>query len=108
MNKQKLLSILSHAAIFFSSAVVSVAIPLTIYFVSDDLVIKENAKESLNFHLNIWFWGIIIGVLTFLLIGWLFLPILLLVSWVMPIIAIFQILKDSDQPFRYPLIWRLL
>jgi uncharacterized Tic20 family protein len=111
MDKRKLLSILSQASIFLSSTVVSVAVPLAIYFVSDDQIVRENAKESLNFHFNVWLYGIIIGVLaffTFGLLGFILGPILLLFSIIMPILAIVQIWGDCDQAFRYPLIWRLL
>ncbi|TVQ46615.1 MAG: DUF4870 domain-containing protein [Gloeocapsa sp. DLM2.Bin57] len=111
MDKRKLLAILSQASIFLSSTVVSVGIPLAIYFVADDDVVKENAKESLNFHFNVWLYGIIIGVLAFFtlgLLGFILGPILLLFSIIMPILAIIQIWGNPDTPFRYPFIWRLL
>jgi len=111
MDKRKLLSILSHASIFLSATVVSIGIPLTIYFVSDDDVVKDNAKECLNFHFNVWLYGIIIGVLSFFtlgLLGFILGPILLLVSIIMPILALIQVSNDSGKAFRYPFIWRLL
>jgi uncharacterized Tic20 family protein len=111
MDKRKLLSILSHASIFLSSTVVSVGVPLAIYFVSDDQIVRENAKESLNFHFNVWLYGIIIGLLAFFtlgLLGFILGPILILFSIIMPILALVQIWGDSDRSFRYPLIWRLL
>jgi len=107
-DKRKLLSALSHGAIFFSSLGFSVGIPVIIMLVSDDQVVKDNAKESLNFHFNIWLAGIIVGVLCFILIGWLLLPVLILISWVMPIFAIVKILDDPYQVYRYPFIFRLL
>ncbi len=111
MEKRKLLDILSHASIFLSSTVVSIAIPLAIYFVSDDEIVKGNAKEALNFHFNVWLYGIIIGVLaffTFGLLGFILGPILLLFSLIMPILALIQIWGDPNTIFRYPFIWRLL
>jgi len=111
MDKRKLLSILSHASIFLSSTFISVGIPLTIFFVSDDDLVKENAREALNFHFNVWLYGIIIGVLAFFtlgLLGFILGPILILFTVIMPILALVQIWGDSDQAFRYPLIWRLL
>jgi hypothetical protein len=111
MDKRKLLSILSHASIFLSATVVSIGIPLAIYFVSDDDVVKDNAKECLNFHFNVWLYGIIIGVLSFFtlgLLGFILGPILLLVSIIMPILALIQVSNEPAIAFRYPFIWRLL
>ncbi len=51
-DKRKLLSALCHGAIFFSTAFVSVGVPITMLFVSDDPVVRENAKEAINFHFN--------------------------------------------------------
>jgi uncharacterized Tic20 family protein len=110
-DKRKLLSALSHGSIFFSTALVSVGIPIAVLFVSDDPVVKENAKEAINFHFNVWLYGAIIGVLTVLTLGLLGLilgPIFYLVHWGLTILAVFQTLSNPDQPFRYPFIFRLL
>ncbi|ELR98542.1 DUF4870 domain-containing protein [Gloeocapsa sp. PCC 73106] len=111
MNKLKVLSILSHASIFLSSTLVSVGIPLTIFFVTGDETVKANARESLNFHFNVWLYGIIIGILTFLtfgLLGFILGPILLLITLIMPILAIIQVSNNPETAFRYPFIFRLL
>jgi hypothetical protein len=50
LTKKRLLSVACHASIFLSATLVSVGIPLAIYFISDDGTVKENAKEALNFH----------------------------------------------------------
>ncbi|BAY79049.1 hypothetical protein NIES25_55300 (plasmid) [Nostoc linckia NIES-25] len=114
-DKRKLLSALSHGAIFFSTAVVSIGIPIAVLFVSDDPVVKENAKESINFHFNVWFYGAILGAL-FFLFGWLVLPLLLLgplagigylLHWGLTIWAITKIFSNPDTPFRYPFIFRV-
>jgi uncharacterized Tic20 family protein len=68
-DKRKLLSALCHGSIFFSSLVVSVAIPIAVLLVSDDPVVKESAKEAINFHINVWLYGVIVGVLVFLTLG---------------------------------------
>ncbi len=65
-DKRKLLSALCHGAIFFSTTIVSVGLPIAILFVSDDPVVKENAKEPINFHFNVWFYGAILAALFFL------------------------------------------
>lgn len=106
-DKRKLLAILSHGSIFLSSLIISVGIPIAILTVSEDPVVKENAKEALNFHFNVWLYGIIFGILTFVLVGFALLPVLFLISWVMPIIAIVRILENPEKSFRYPFIFRL-
>ncbi len=108
VDKRKILSALSHGSIFFSLLGVSIGIPIAILFVSDDPVVKENAKEALNFHFNVWLYGIIFGVLTIVLIGFFLLGILQLVNIVLPVLAILQALSNPDKPYRYPFIFRLL
>lgn len=107
-GNRKLLSALCHGSIFLSAFLVSVGIPIVIFFVSDDPVVKESAKESLNFHLNLWLYGIIFALLTFVLIGYLLLPILGLVNLIMPIVAIIQSINNPNQTYRYPFIFRIL
>ncbi len=107
-TKRKLLSGLSHGAIFLSATVVSVGIPVAIYLVSDDAIVKANAQESLNFHFNIWLYGIIFGILAFFVIGIPLLWILGIVNVLAPIFAIIKIVADADTVFRYPFIFRLL
>lgn len=109
-DKRKLLSAICHGAIFFSATFVSIGIPIFILFVTNDSVVKENAKEAINFHLNVWFYGIIIGILIWLSFGLLF-PLAglgVLLHWGLTIWALFHVLSDTDKPFRYPFIFRLL
>lgn len=107
-DKRKLLSALCHGSIFFSAALVSIGIPIAILFVAEDPVVKESAKEAINFHFNVWLYGAIFGVLAWVLIGIPLLALLLFLSWVLPILAIIQSLTNPDQSYRYPFIFRLL
>lgn len=106
-DKRKLLSALSHGSIFFSGLIVSVLVPAAILIVSDDPVVKANAKEALNFHFNVWLYGLILIPLSFITFGlagglwW-------LVHWGLTLWAIFQCLSLPDQPIRYPFIFRPL
>lgn len=109
-DKRKLLSAISHGAIFFSTTLVSVGIPIAVLFVSDDPIVKENAKEAINFHLNVWFWALVIGVLVTISFGLLF-PLAglgFLIHWGLTILAIVKVLSRPDESFRYPFIVRLL
>ncbi len=116
-DKRKLLSSVCHGAIFFSTAFLSIAVPIAINMVSDDPVVKSNAKESINFHLNVWFWATLIGIpagilsfITFGLGGILFIPIVALgfaIHWGLTIVALLHCFSQPDEPFRYPFIFRL-
>jgi uncharacterized protein len=106
-DKRKLLSSVCHGSIFLSSLVASVAIPIAILFVSDDPVVKENAKEAINFHFNVWLYGVIFGVLCLILIGYPLLGLLVIVHWTMPVLAILASFRNPDQSYRYPFIFRV-
>ena len=107
-DRRKLLSALCHGAIFLSSTLVAVAIPIAILFTTEDSVVKANARESLNFHINLYIYGLIAAMLTVVIIGFPLLMVLGLISFIMPIIAIVQILSSPDQPYRYPFLFRLV
>ncbi|MCT7977892.1 DUF4870 domain-containing protein [Laspinema olomoucense] len=107
-DKRKLLSVLSHGAIFFSATVLSVGLPIAILFLSEDPVVKGNARESLNFHLNLYLYAILFGLLTFVLIGFPLLLILGVASWILPIIAIVKVLSNPTLIYRYPFLFRLV
>ncbi|MFZ4640719.1 MAG: DUF4870 domain-containing protein [Nodosilinea sp.] len=106
-GNRRILCTVSHASIFFSTFLFSVGIPLVIYILSTDTVVKDTAKEAINFHFNVWLYTLIFGLLTWVLIGWPLLGILWLAQLVLPIVAIFKSLTNSHQVFRYPFIFRL-
>ena len=109
-DKRKLLSLVCHGAIFFSTLGLSIGAPIAVLLVSDDPVVKENATEAINFHFNVWLYTTIIGVVTFLtlgLAGFFLIPIGYLLHWGLTILASLEILKDPNQPYRYPFIFRL-
>lgn len=108
-DKRKILSAVSHGAIFLSATFVSVGLPIAILFVSEDPVVRENAKESINFHFNVWLYGAIVTALMWITLG-LLLPLAglwFLAHWGLTIWAVFHVLTDPDQPFRYPFIFRV-
>ena len=109
-DSRKLLSALSHGAIFFSSTVISILVPICILFTTQDPVVKANAKEAINFHLNVWLCGLIIGVLVWVTFG-LLLPLTgvwFIIHWGLTIWALFYVLGDAEKPFRYPFIFRVI
>ena len=109
-DKRKLLSLVCHGAIFFSTLLFSIGAPIAVLLVSDDPVVKENATEAINFHLNVWLCGAVIGVVSFLTIGLaglILVPIGYLVHWGLTIMAILQVLQNPNLPYRYPFIFRI-
>lgn len=108
IGSRKILSAVSHGSIFFNALVLSVGIPIAIYLISNDSVTKASAQEAINFHLNMWFWYAVFGVLAWVLIGLPFLAILAVVNVIMPIWAIIHSLSNPNSVFRYPLILRIL
>jgi uncharacterized Tic20 family protein len=108
LTKRKLLSVICHAAIFFSSLLVSIGIPIAVLLISDDPVVKENARESINFHINLFLYAIIFILLIFVAIGIPLLILLGIASFLLPIVAIVHCASNTDKPYRYPLIFRLV
>ena len=110
-DKRKLLSLLCHGAIFFSTLGLSIGVPIAVLLVSDDPVVKENATEAINFHFNVWLYTTIIGVLTFLtlgLAGFVLIPIGYLLHWGLTIMAIIHVLQTPNEAYRYPFIFRIV
>ncbi|MGK7898168.1 MAG: DUF4870 domain-containing protein [Xenococcus sp. (in: cyanobacteria)] len=110
-DKIKLLSAVSHASIFISATVIAVGIPVAILMISDDSVIKENAREAINFHFNVWLVGIIIAVLSFItfgILGFILGPLWFIYTCILSIWAIIFCLKNTEKAFRYPFIMHFL
>jgi uncharacterized protein len=107
-EKRKVLSILCHGACFFSATIVAVGIPIAILALSEDPVVKANAREALNFQITVFAAAIIGIVLILVLIGGPLLLALGIFSVILPIIAMIKILDQPDQPYRYPFIFRVV
>lgn len=107
-DKRKLLSCLSHGSIFLSTLVLSVGIPIVVLMVSDDPVIKDNARDAINFHLNVWVYEVLFAFLFWVPFLWPLFGIVFFAHWLLPVLAILHCLKKFDSPYRYPLIFRVL
>jgi len=105
-DKRKLLSAICHGSIFLSGLIVAVGIPIAVLVTSDDPVVKDNAREAINFHFNVWLYGLILVPLSFITFG-LAGGIWWLVHWAFTVWAIVHCLQIPEQPFRYPFIFRL-
>ena len=107
-DKRKILSVASHASIFLSQLVLSAGIPLAILLLSADSVTKENAKEALNIHFNMWLYSVLLIIPAALLIGLPLVALLGLVQVIMPVFAILSSVSDPDNAYLYPFIFRPL
>ena len=115
-GKRKLFSLLCHGSIFLGSLLFTSLIPLAVLLLFDDPVIKATAKETLNYHFNIWLYGAIsAGLITFFTILFFTIPLTWLIggalglfTLVPPIFGILATLNNPNEPYRYPFIWRLL
>jgi uncharacterized protein len=115
-GKRRLFSLLCHGSIFLGSLLITSAIPLVILLLFDDPVIKATAKETLNYHFNIWLYqAITAGLVTFFTalivtapLAWLIGLAFFLFHLVPPIFGILATLNNPNEPYRYPFIWRLL
>ena len=115
-GKRKLFSLLCHGSIFLGSLLFTSAIPLVVLILFDDPVIKETAKETLNYHFNIWLYGAIsLGLGTFFTaliitipLAWIIGGVFTLFTLVPPIFGILATLSNPNEPYRYPFIWRLI
>jgi uncharacterized protein len=117
-SKRFLLSLVCHGFTLIGVSLLSIAAPIAVLFVSDDEVVRQNAKESINFHLNIWFWAAVIGgiygflsFITFGLLGLVLFPLVafgFLWHFGWSVMAILHTVTNPNEPYRYPFIFRLL
>ena len=105
-DKRKLLSLVCHGAIFFSTLGLSIGAPIAVLFLSDDPVVKENATEAINFHLNVWLYALILVPLSFFTLGLAGL-IGFVLHWGLTIMAILHVLQNPNLAYRYPFIFRI-
>lgn len=104
-SNRRLFSILCHGSIWLNWTLLSIGIPIVIFFVSDDPIVKANAKESLNAHINILLCYFIFSLLMFAVIGVPLLAVTALYHLFMPLIAIFRAIVKPEDQFEYP--WTL-
>lgn len=79
--------------------------------VSKDWVVVNTAKEVLNFQITLLLYGfLIIGLVILFNSGsWSYLIIpLLIMTFVLPILAIIHSIQDPDTPYTYPFIIHVL
>ncbi|GAA0180608.1 hypothetical protein SH2C18_32700 [Clostridium sediminicola] len=99
-TEDKLLAIASHACMFVGGGVI---VPLVIFLLvsKDKHYVRENAKQALVSQIFFYASYVIAGILCIILIGFIILPILLVMQVVFTIIAIIKTL--DGQIYGYPI-----
>lgn len=112
ITKRKLLRSACHASALASWSVLVIGVPIAILMFNDDPLVKDSAKEALNFSISIIIWALLSLGICFTVIGIplgvLMLIILGLASTILPIIAIVSVCADPKKTYRYPFTFRLI
>lgn len=82
--------------------------PLIIWLIKKDssAYVADQSKEALNFQITVAIAYLVSGLLTFVLIGCILMPIVLLGALVLAIMA--TIAASKGEPYRYPIALRLI
>jgi uncharacterized Tic20 family protein len=104
-GSDKVLSVLCHLSTLFGFPIL---FPLVVYLVmnKESAYARENARESLNFHISLLIYSLCCIPLVFILIG---IPLLMIIGIGSLILSIIGAIKASDgECYRYPLTIRLV
>jgi uncharacterized Tic20 family protein len=85
-----------------------VLVPLAVWLLkrSESPFIDANGREALNFQISITIYGIVAGVLAFVLVGFVLLAALAVFQFVLMVIA--SVRASQGEVYRYPLTLRLV
>ncbi len=86
----------------------NIIVPLVIWLVKKDdfPLVDEQGKESLNFQVTMTIYGVIAGLLCFVFIGFILLPVLVVMDVVLIIIA--TVKTNKGERYRYPYTIRII
>jgi uncharacterized Tic20 family protein len=104
-GNDKLWAIGCHLAGFIGAPLL---VPFIIYLVmrNESAFVRDHAREALNFHLSLIFYGILCWPFIFIIIGF---PMLIALGVFAFVVAIIAAIKTSDGvAYRYPLCIRLI
>ena len=111
-TKIKLLRASCHASALASWSVIVIGLPIAVLLMNNDPLVRDSAKEAINFQISMIIITAIAGALFFSVIG---IPLAFLLwgyvglaSLILPIIAIISVCADPDKTYRYPFTIRLI
>jgi uncharacterized protein len=107
-NLDKALSIIAHGAALLTSTVASIIVPIAILAISEDDVVKANARESINFQISLLIYALVGVVLSLVGIGFIVLIVVGLWSLIAPLFAMLNVANNPTVPQRYSLIFHFI
>jgi uncharacterized Tic20 family protein len=105
-TNDKLWNVLCHLSAFLGVALI---LPLIVYLVTKDdpnSTIPGHAKETLNFHISLFIYAIISGILIVVVIGAFMLGAIAIAGFILAIIG--AVKASNGELYRYPLTIRLV
>ncbi len=108
-GEQKLLAIVAHLSYLFGGLGFLVG-PLLIYIIKkDDSFVREHALQAFVAHLALLVAGMAVGLLCFLLIGFLLIPVLICLGVLLLVTSLIATVKVlNGEMYYYPLIQGLI
>lgn|SRR5690554_6081425 len=97
-SEQKILGLISHLGIFLGFPILA---PLLVLLLSNDYIVKNQAKEALVFQIGLIIAGSIGGLLVIILIGIPILFIIGIIGVVFPIVAAIKFYQEGH--YSYPI-----
>lgn len=106
--------------VHLSGILFSFIVPLIVWLVNKDNVNKaflnDQSKEALNFHINVWAFGFVFGivgsilsVVTFGILAFVFLPLAGLFGIAVAVMMVIAgLAAQKGEQYRYPFIFRLI
>ena len=105
-QEDKTLALLTHLSGIILSFIVPLVIWLTNKDKSDKAFLNDQAKEALNFQITIAIAWVIAATLSFILIGFLLYPVILIFNLIFCILA--GVKANEGVAYRYPFALRLI
>ena len=95
-------------AIYIGIPFGNILAPLVIWLVKrkTDPVVEKEGRESLNFNLSFTFYGLVAGLMCYILVGFVVLPLLLITHIVLVIQATLK--ANKGESVRYPFTLRFI
>ncbi|MEX0325791.1 MAG: DUF4870 domain-containing protein [Puniceicoccaceae bacterium] len=105
-TNDKLWNVLCHLSVWLG---VGIILPLIVYLVTKDdpeSSIPAHAKESLNFHISMYIYGLISLLLFVVVIGMILLPLIALATAVLSVVG--AVKASNGEVYQYPATIRLV
>lgn len=103
---ERFLAVICHVSVLLSVTMIALAFPIACFLFGRSAFVRENARQALNFQINILIWVVIAFVTKFVGIGFIIGGILFLCEVVLPLMGVFN--AKEGNIFNYPLCFPVL